>query len=84
MIQTLKTSGSDVGVVVAGQFQPKDRFYNKNNKKRQEHFETRKDELSNAILTNQSKNIILNGFYKQALETFENNDCQYGNSINGI
>jgi len=44
--------------IVAGQFQPKDRFYNKNEKEREEQFETRKDDLSNAILTNDRKNML--------------------------
>lgn len=45
--------------IVAGQFQPKDRDYNKKGLKREEQFECRKDELSNAILTNEKKNCIL-------------------------
>lgn len=60
MIQTIKTSGDDIGVVVAGQFQAKDRYYNKNGSKRQEQFETRSDELSNAVLTSSLKNIVTN------------------------
>lgn len=44
--------------VVAGQFQPIDRDYNKNGTKREEQFECRKDELSNAVLTGDKKNCI--------------------------
>ena len=59
MIQTLKTSGQDVGVVTrAGQFQPKDRDYNKKGNGREEQFELRSDELSNAILTRTNKNML--------------------------
>ena len=43
---------------VAGQFQPVDRDYNKNGGKRVVRFETRKDSLSNAVLTNDIKNCV--------------------------
>jgi DNA-cytosine methyltransferase len=59
MIQTLSTTPhTDVGVVVAGQFQPKHRDYNKNGFDRQEQFETRSDEVSNTVMTNENKNMI--------------------------
>ena len=45
-------------VIKAGQFQPKDRDYNKKGNKREEQFEMRKDELSNAILTGDRKNCV--------------------------
>lgn len=45
-------------IIASGQFRPKDRNYNKNNTARIEQFETRKDNLSNAILTNGIKNCI--------------------------
>ena len=52
------TPQTDVGIVVAGQFQPKDRDYNKNGVDRQERFETRSDEVSNTVMTNENKNMI--------------------------
>jgi DNA (cytosine-5)-methyltransferase 1 len=58
MIQTIKTSSNDIGVVVAGQFQAKDRYYNANGTKREEQFETRKDELANCVLTHDMKNMV--------------------------
>lgn len=58
MIQTIKANGVDIGVVV-GQIQPKDRFYNKNGEQREEQFETRSDSLSNAVLTADRKNMVL-------------------------
>ena len=45
-------------VVASGQFRPKDRNYNAHGTQRIEQFETRKDNLSNAILTNAIKNCI--------------------------
>jgi DNA (cytosine-5)-methyltransferase 1 len=45
-------------IVVAGQFQPKDRFYNKNGGTREEQFETRSDELANCVLTHDKKNMV--------------------------
>jgi DNA (cytosine-5)-methyltransferase 1 len=59
MIQTIKANNSDIGVVVAGQMQPKDRFYNRNGKQREEQFETRSDQLANAVLTIDRKNMVL-------------------------
>lgn len=44
---------------IAGQYQPKDRDYNKNKTKREEQFETRSDELSNSILTKDIKNMLI-------------------------
>lgn len=61
MTPKLKAHNSDIGVIVAGQLQPKDRDYNKKGKKREEQFEPRKDELSNAVLTNDIKNMVTNG-----------------------
>lgn len=49
---------SDKSVIVAGQFQPADRNYNKKGGKRNEQFECRSDEMSNAILTGDRKNCI--------------------------
>lgn len=45
--------------VSAVQIQPKDRFYNKNGKERELQLEPRKDELANAVLTNDTKNMII-------------------------
>jgi DNA (cytosine-5)-methyltransferase 1 len=44
--------------VVAGQFQPVNRDYNKDGEPRQEHFETRKDDVANAVLTGDRKNCV--------------------------
>lgn len=44
--------------VISGQFQPVDRDYKSKNAKRQEYFECRSDELSNAILTMNRKNCV--------------------------
>ena len=59
------------GVIVAGQIQPKDRYYNKNGREREEQFETRKDELSNSILTNDIKNMIQNNLRIRKLTPLE-------------
>lgn len=56
--QTLLTSNNQAVVVKAGQFQPKDRDYNKKGLKREEHFEIRQDNLANCILTGDRKNCI--------------------------
>jgi DNA (cytosine-5)-methyltransferase 1 len=53
-------NGANV-LAIAGQFQPKDRYYNKNGTERLEQFETRSDELSNAVLTHDTKNMMTNG-----------------------
>lgn len=45
-------------IIESGQFRPKDRNYNKHGKDREEQFETRKDGLSNALLTSAIKNCI--------------------------
>lgn len=45
-------------VVVAGQFQPVDRDYKGKGKQREEHFECRNDEISNAVLTGDRKNCV--------------------------
>lgn len=55
---TLLTNCQQGVVIKAGQFQPKDRDYNKKGNKREEQFEMRKDELSNAILTGDRKNCV--------------------------
>lgn len=56
---TLDTRCDCLGVVVSAcQIQPKDRDYNKHNKPREEHIEERKDDLANAILTNDIKNMV--------------------------
>jgi site-specific DNA-cytosine methylase/intein/homing endonuclease len=44
--------------VVAGQFQPVDRDYNKHGGMREEQFERRRDELANAVLTGDRKNCV--------------------------
>lgn len=44
--------------IVAGQLQPVDRNYNKKGAERQEHFECRSDEVSNAVLTGDRKNCV--------------------------
>jgi DNA (cytosine-5)-methyltransferase 1 len=49
---------NEKSLVVAGQFQPKDRFYNKNGGTREEQFETRNDELANCVLTHDKKNMV--------------------------
>jgi DNA (cytosine-5)-methyltransferase 1 len=43
----------------AGQFQPKDRDYNKSGGIREEQFEIRNDYVSNSILTHDKKNCIV-------------------------
>lgn len=45
-------------VIVAGQFQPVDSDYKSKGEKRDEHFECRSDEISNAVLTGDRKNCI--------------------------
>jgi DNA (cytosine-5)-methyltransferase 1 len=81
MIQTIKTSSNDVGVVVAGQFQPKDRFYNKNGGTREEQFETRSDELANCVLTHDKKNMV--GEAKLIVDmNIANNGRENGNIYN--
>ena len=45
-------------IVRAGQFQPKDRDYNKKGDKREEQFELRQDDLANCILTGEKKNCV--------------------------
>jgi site-specific DNA-cytosine methylase len=44
--------------VLSGQFRPKDRGYNRHGTERDEQFETRKDDVSNAILTGEMKNCV--------------------------
>jgi len=44
--------------VIAGQFQPVDRDYNNHGAEREERFECRRDELSNAVLTGDRKNCV--------------------------
>ena len=44
--------------VISGQFRPKDRDYNRHGTERDEQFETRKDDVSNAILTGEMKNCV--------------------------
>ena len=46
-------------IVESGQFRPKDRNYNRHSKEREKQFETRKDDVSNALLTTPIKNCIL-------------------------
>lgn len=55
---TLLTNCQQGVIIKAGQFRPKDRYYNKKGNKREEQFEMRKDELSNAILTGDRKNCV--------------------------
>ena len=50
--------GDPETVVVAGQFQPVDRDYKGKGKQREEHFECRHDEISNAVLTGDRKNCV--------------------------
>jgi DNA (cytosine-5)-methyltransferase 1 len=72
MIQTLSTTPqSDLGVVVAVQLQAKDRDYNKKGKQREERFEPRSDELSNAVLTNDIKNMVTNNLRIRKLTPLE-------------
>ncbi len=49
---------TELKIVVAGQFQPVDRDYNQKGKPREEHFECRNDEISNAVLTGDRKNCV--------------------------
>lgn len=49
-------------IIESGQFRPKDRNYNSHGKEREEQFETRKDGLSNALLTSSIKNCIREDF----------------------
>lgn len=51
-------ANTEEDVVRAGQFQPVDRDYKANGKEREEHFECRSDEVSNAILTGNRKNCV--------------------------
>jgi DNA (cytosine-5)-methyltransferase 1 len=56
---TLTTNkGEGHKIAIAGQIQPQDRNYKKNNKKRVVQFEPRKDKVSNAILTTSLKNMV--------------------------
>lgn len=48
----------DAPTIRAGQFQPVDRDYNLKGKQREERFECRNDEVSNAILTGDRKNCV--------------------------
>ena len=49
---------TELKIVVAGQFQPVDRDYKCKGKQREEHFECRDDEISNAVLTGDRKNCV--------------------------
>lgn len=49
-------------IIESGQFRPKDRNYNSHGKEREEQFETRKDALSNDLLTSSIKNCIREDF----------------------
>lgn len=49
---------TELKIVVAGQFQPVDRDYNQKGKQREEHFECRNDDISNAVLTGDRKNCV--------------------------
>jgi len=53
------TTSDNLGVIVAGQFQPKDRDYKRKGIKRTEQFEIRKDNISNTVLTRASKNMAM-------------------------
>ena len=44
--------------VVAGQFQPVNRDYKEDGEQREEHFECRRDDVSNAVLTGDRKNCV--------------------------
>lgn len=76
-------------IIEAGQIRPKDRNYNKHGQKREDQFETRKDGLSNALLTSAIKNCIREDFrvrkltprecYKLMGLTFE--DCDRARDI---
>lgn len=57
-ILTIVEDNSDESVVVAGQFQPVDRDYKSKGEKREERFECRADDISNAVLTGDRKNCI--------------------------
>lgn len=72
--------------VVAGQFQPVNREYKADGEKRQEHFECRRDDVSNAVLTGDRKNCVKiaamrgrpdgNGINRQRLE-FSNGEVSH-------
>ncbi len=66
------------GTVTAVQIQPKDRNYNKKGVKREQQFETRKDDLSNAILTNDNKNMVVKGVYLDQLSRGIMNEAKEG------
>lgn len=57
--------------VIAGQIQPVDRDYNKKGLLRKEQFEVRKDDLSNAVLTNDRKNMCLIEYRIRKLTSLE-------------
>ena len=48
----------DETIIVAGQFQPVDRDYKNKGQQREEHFECRADDISNAVLTGDRKNCV--------------------------
>lgn len=83
--------------VTAGQFQPINRDYKADGEPRAEHFECRKDEIANAVLTGDRKNCIRiaalgeepnaeikERFFKQAFETLKSNDCKHGDTIDAF
>jgi DNA (cytosine-5)-methyltransferase 1 len=81
------TPHTDVGVVVAGQFQPIDRDYNKKGIKREERFETRSDELSNTVMTDGNDNMIALGIAQRGRENgqeFELNGGEFANAITTV
>jgi site-specific DNA-cytosine methylase len=57
-ISNLSGYGNTELKVLSGQFRPKDRDYNRHGTERDEQFETRKDDVSNAILTGDMKNCV--------------------------
>lgn len=81
--------GNTPKIVESGQIRPKDRNYNAHGTKREDQFETRKDGLSNALLTTAIKNCIREDFrirkltprecYKLMGLTFE--DCDKAKNI---
>lgn len=88
-LTTMQGGNRQPMIVESGQIRPKDRNYNAHGTKREDQFETRKDGLSNALLTTVIKNCIREDFrirkltprecYKLMGLTFE--DCDKARNI---
>ena len=88
-LTTMQGGNRQPMIVESGQIRPKDRNYNAHGTKREDQFETRKDGLSNALLTTAIKNCIREDFrirkltprecYKLMGLTFE--DCDKARNI---